>query len=132
MAEQERELAYSIGKFRKALDRFSEALKQEKNDLKVDASIQRFEFTFELAWKTAKRALLLEGIICKTPRECLKESFRLGLLQDEEKWLAMLDDRNAMSHIYSEEEARVIYGRLPDYQPIFEAFLVAIKNRFGL
>ena len=132
MANRERELAYSVSKFQKALDRFGEALKQKKNELKVDASIQRFEFTFELAWKTAKRALLLEGIICRTPRECLKECFRLGLIEDEEKWLTMLDDRNAMSHIYYEKAALAIYHRLPGYQPIFKAFLDEIKNRFGL
>ena len=132
MANRERELAYSVGKFQRALDRFSEALKQQKNDLKVDASIQRFEFTFELAWKTAKRALFLEGIICRTPRECLKECFRLGLIEDEEKWLTMLDDRNAMSHIYYEKAALEIYRRLPDYRPILGAFLTAIKDRFGL
>ena len=98
----------------------------------MDACIQRFEFTFELAWKTAKRALWVEGIICKTPRECLKECFRLGLIRDEENWLAMLDDRNAMSHIYSEEEARIIYARLPDYLKAFENLFVMIKDRYGL
>ena len=132
MANREKELAYSVGRFRRALDRFSEALQQEKNDLRIDASIQRFEFTFELAWKTAKRALLVEGIICKTPRECLKESFRLGLIKNEEEWLAMLDDRNAMSHIYSEEEARIIFARLPDYLKAFENLYRAIKQKFGL
>ena len=132
MADREKELAYSVGRFRKALDRLAEALAKEENDLKADASIQRFEFTFELVWKTIKRALLVEGIICKTPRECLKESFRLGLISDEENWLAMLDDRNAMSHIYSEEEARIIYTRLPDYQQVFENLFARIRDRYGL
>ena len=132
MADREKELIYSAGRFRKALDRLMEALAREEDDLKVDACIQRFEFTFELAWKTVKRALLVEGIICKTPRECLKESFRLGLIRDEENWLAMLDDRNAMSHIYSEEEARIIYTRLPDYQQAFENLFARLRNRYGL
>lgn len=132
MADQGKELTYSVSRFRKALDRLAEALRKKEDDLKVDACIQRFEFTFELAWKTAKRALWVEGIICKTPRECLKECFRLGLIRDEENWLAMLDDRNAMSHIYSEEEARIIYARLPDYLKAFENLFVMIKDRYGL
>jgi len=132
MADREKELSYSVSRFRKALDRLTDALAKEDTDLKVDACIQRFEFTFELAWKTVKRALLVEGIICKTPRECLRESFRLGLIVDEEKWLAMLDDRNAMSHIYSEEEARIIYARLPDYQKAFKSLLLAINDKYGL
>jgi len=132
MADQGKELTYSVSRFRKALDRLAEALRKKEDDLKVDACIQRFEFTFELAWKTAKRVLWVEGIICKTPRECLKECFRLGLIRDEENWLAMLDDRNAMSHIYSEEEARIIYARLPDYLKAFENLFVMIKDRYGL
>jgi len=132
MVDQGKELTYSVSRFRKALDRLAEALRKKEDDLKVDACIQRFEFTFELAWKTAKRVLWVEGIICKTPRECLKECFRLGLIRDEENWLAMLDDRNAMSHIYSEEEARIIYARLPDYRKAFENFSVMIKERYGL
>jgi len=132
MADREKELVYSAGRFRKALDRLSEALGREEDDLKIDASIQRFEFTFELAWKTMKRALFVEGIVCKTPRECLRESFRLGFINDEEKWLNMLDDRNAMSHIYYEKEARTIYDRLPDYQRAFENLFTAIRGKYGL
>ena len=132
MADREKELAHSISRFRKALDRLTKALAKEESDLKADASIQRFEFTFELVWKTIKRALLVEGIICKTQRECLKESFRLRLISDEENWLAILDDRNAMSHIYSEEEARIIYTRLPDYRQVFENLFTAISKRYDL
>ena len=132
MADRLKELSYSTSRFLKALKRLSEALDKEEDDLKIDASIQRFEFTFELAWKTIKRALLIEGIVCKTPRECLKASFRLGLIDSEEEWLDMLDDRNAMSHIYSEEEARIIFARLPDYLEAFENLYNAIKQRFGL
>ena len=37
-----------------ALERLSEALAAPKTDLNRDASIQRFEFTFELFWKSLK------------------------------------------------------------------------------
>jgi len=132
MADREKELAYSLFKFQKALKRLAEALAKEDDDLKVDASIQRFEFTFELAWKTMKRALLVEGIYCRTPRECLREGFRLGLIVREDDWLAMLDDRNAMSYIYSEEEAQTIFSRLPVYQQAFESLLNTLRKQYDL
>jgi len=40
-----------LGSFNKALGRLAEALDAPASDLVRDASIQRFEFTFELAWK---------------------------------------------------------------------------------
>jgi hypothetical protein len=37
-----------------------------------------------------KRALEYEGFTPKTPRESLKEAFRVGWLHDEAVWLDML------------------------------------------
>ncbi len=46
-----------VCQFERAVDRISDALAQERNDYIRDAAIQRFEFTFELAWKTLKAFL---------------------------------------------------------------------------
>lgn len=130
MDERLKEITYSLGKFNQAITRLGEAVAENESDLKIDATIQRFEFTFELAWKTLKRALLYEGEICKTPRECLKTAFRLGLLQDEETWLSMLDDRNAMAHIYDETAAKEIFSRISDYYTVFIELVKKLKNKY--
>ena len=58
-----------------ALSRLGEALQIENPDqLYVDGTIQRFEFTLELYWKTLKRLLATEGIETDTPKTTLKEA----------------------------------------------------------
>jgi hypothetical protein len=61
----------------------------------VDGTIQRFEFTFELFWKALRRFLQREGIDTGSPRSTLRHTYRRGLLDHEQLWLDMLDDRNA-------------------------------------
>ena len=48
--------------FGKALGRLEEALQAPTSDLARDASIQRFEFTFEPAWKSATTAAAPDGL----------------------------------------------------------------------
>ena len=102
--------------YENALSRLREALSEEisKNPLAVDGTIQRFEFTFELAWKLAKAILERGGVQLKTiyPRSIIKETFAAGIITDEMGWLKMLDDRNETSHIYNEEHALKIYERI--------------------
>lgn len=53
-----------LADYQKALFRLKEALEQDiSNSLLYDAVIQRFEFTYELAWKLLKAYLELEGIL---------------------------------------------------------------------
>jgi nucleotidyltransferase substrate binding protein (TIGR01987 family) len=82
-----------------ALERLREALQEpEANKLAVDGTIQRFEFVFELYWKTLKRLLAWEGIQTQTPRETLQRAYQAGWLADETAWLQMLRDRSQTSH----------------------------------
>ena len=46
----------------KAVKQFKKGLTQVKDQLDRDGAIQRFEFTFELIWKTLKRILDFKGI----------------------------------------------------------------------
>ncbi|MGV2333191.1 MAG UNVERIFIED_CONTAM: nucleotidyltransferase substrate binding protein [Planctomycetaceae bacterium] len=78
----------------------------------IDASIQRFEFCFELFWKTLKLILEIQGISCSFPKEVLKSAYQGKLIDDEKIWLNMLHDRNKTSHIYDEQEADRIYGEI--------------------
>jgi nucleotidyltransferase substrate binding protein (TIGR01987 family) len=70
--------------------------------LEMEGLIQRFEYTFELSWKTLKDYLEAQGIPTAFPREVIKQAFKTGLLVDGETWLEMLEVRNQLSHTYDE------------------------------
>ena len=74
-----------------------------------DGTIQRFEFTTELAWKTVREYLLNEGMTdINTPKSVMKEAFAAGVIDDEQGWLQILNDRNGTSHIYDESRADAV------------------------
>jgi len=110
-----RENRSKLVNFSKALLRLEEGLAEYKDDntLLRDGIIQRFEFTFELAWKAMKEVFEDEGLIgLNTPKSVLKEAFAMGIIVDEKLWINMLSDRNATSHIYSESVATEICNNI--------------------
>ncbi|MCG2725954.1 MAG: nucleotidyltransferase substrate binding protein [Elusimicrobia bacterium] len=109
---------------KKSLERLKEILGEKRTIANRDSAIKRFEFTVELTWKTMQKFLRNQKIICRSPKECLKESFKIGLIKDNPIWLEMLDDRNLTVHTYDEKLADEVYDRLSNYLPLFEE----IKN----
>lgn len=110
--------------------RLEEGSKQGKTELEIDGVIQRFEFTFELLWKTLKLYLKEMGIKCYSPKECLKEAFRHGLFIEDQIFLNMLKDRNKTTHIYNEEDSRKIFDRIKsDYYPAIDKLIKELSNR---
>lgn len=107
--------------FAQSLERFSEILREVKTVANRDSAIKRFELTFELAWKSAKAWAGGQGVVCRSPRDCFAQMFRLGLLADDPLWLRMIEDRNLSVHTYNEKLAEEIYARLKSYLPLFAA-----------
>ena len=102
--------------FKKSTNRLNEALKEEATNLEIDGILHRFEFTFELAWKTMKDCLEDQGIVSrvKTPREIIKEAFAAGLIENGEIWMDMMISRNELSHLYDEETSREIFDDIKE------------------
>ena len=73
------------------------------NQLEKEGVVQRFEYSFELAWKTVKDYLEENGIlfVTVTPRQVLKDGFAAKVIADGQVWIDMLDHRNLLSHTYS-------------------------------
>lgn len=120
---------YILSNFENALARLSEAVKETKTELEKDGVIQRFEFTFELSWKLMKVYLENQGIICDSPKSCLKGAFEVRLIDDEKNWLKMLEDRNLSVHIYNKKTAVEIFKRIKKYYVReFKSLLEKIKK----
>lgn len=75
-----------------------------------DGVIQRFEFTFELAWKSLKEYMTDQGVTTNLqfPKQVLKEAYAAGIISHESVWIDMLTSRNITSHIYDDKQATAI------------------------
>jgi nucleotidyltransferase substrate binding protein (TIGR01987 family) len=110
----ERALRQLLDSLNASLERLGEALAvPEDRPLAVDGTIQRFKFTFELFWTAVRRLRAGQGVEANSPRAVLQQADRLGWLDDEERCLKLLEDRNLTSHTYREGLAREIYRRIP-------------------
>ena len=91
--------------YNRALFLLSDALKDGSEKLSLlekEGTLQRFEFTFELAWKLMKDYLEESGIIINpiTPKQVIKQAFTAKIISDGQVWIDMLLSRNLMSHTY--------------------------------
>lgn len=107
--------------FAKAVDSLETGVKKysEQPDDKLyrDAVIQRFEFTFELAWKVLKEYMSEQGILLNVtfPKSVLKEAYSHEIIRNEQVWLDMLKSRNLTSHTYDEKTADEIASSVSRY-----------------
>lgn len=107
-----------VENYQNALKRLEEAIARYQtapNDtLYRDGLIQRFEFTFELAWKSLKEYMEDQGMVMTivSPRSVLKEAYAAGIIDNPDIWNEAVDSRNLMSHIYDEETAISIADRV--------------------
>ena len=97
---------YRFNSYRRAFLLLREALdKRELTQLEREGTIQRFEYTMELAWKVMKDYLEAQNVVLPqiTPRAVIRAAFEAKLIADGEAWMDALDDRNRMSRTCSFE-----------------------------
>jgi len=124
--------------FENALNRLNEAAEQSllhKRERTYtffrDSTIQRFEFTLEIAWKSIKTFLLEhEGVECRSPKGCIREFFSAGYLKETEVTilLTMIDDRNLATHTYHEALADEIFENIQNYLPLLSSIYITLKE----
>lgn len=115
-----------LGKALNRLEEISNKKATVENGL-IDATIQRFEFTFELFWKTLKAILEEKGVNATYPKDVLQESYQGGLIDNERLWLELLKNRNLTSHTYNEDLALQVYKdickNVPDIRTAYNKLL---------
>lgn len=111
-------LANKFDNFSKAVKRLNEAniayKKNSADDIYQDALIKRFEFTFELAWKTLREFMTEQGYQLEilSPKGVFAFAFQEGILSDETLWLDMLESRNLTTHDYGHELSQMIADKI--------------------
>ena len=117
-----------IKNFSKAVERLDEAIKAPATQLNKDATIQRFEFCFELGWKAAQVFLREQGIICKSPKDCFRRAADYGLIKSPEPWFKFLDARNLVSHTYNEKIANQVYRKTTTFPKYARSLLKELES----
>ncbi|MBQ9356254.1 MAG: nucleotidyltransferase substrate binding protein [Prevotella sp.] len=127
--EQEKDIRWiqRYTNFHKACMRLIEVTEADRymddlSELELEGLVQRFEYTFELAWKVMQDLLLYKGYeFMLGPNGTMKMAFEDGLISDHDGWRKMAKSRNTLSHVYDEEELlpiiQLIYN---DYAPLLK------------
>ena len=90
------------------------------SNLEQEGVIQRFEYTYELAWKTLKDYLEYNGVNITeiTARSVFKEAYSSGIIKNSEIFIDMMFSRNLLSHTYDFNKFRDILIKVKkDYLP---------------
>ncbi len=105
----------------------------DANGIYLDATIHRFEFCFELAWKLMQAMLNNYGIEADSPRGSIREGWKQSMIDNAEDWLYMSEQRNICPHAYSESIAWDIYEKLCNkYIDLLTDFELEATKRINL
>ncbi len=128
-----------MGKYENKLENFNKAVVKleevcnmydNKNEILRDSIVKRFEFTYELAWKTLKEYLVNDGIPMDipSPRNVFKLSYQFNIIDDEQLWLNIIKDRNVSTHQYNEDKINeLVEVIIKDYLNLF----IKLKDRLN-
>ncbi len=125
----------AIASLNTALDAYADTRQPEgsaEHELMRDGVIQRFEYTFELAWKMLKRYLEeygLERVDSLTNRDLFRVGHEQGLLRDAEAWLNYMKSRNLTSHTYDQATAEAVYRSAKDFLQDARFLLSQLRDR---
>jgi nucleotidyltransferase substrate binding protein (TIGR01987 family) len=101
--------------FERALSSLEEILELPKDTVVRDATIKRFEYTYELAWKMIRRHLKWTGEANAdglNRKDLFREAERIGLISNAEAWFDYTSARNETSHTYDEMKADEVYEEI--------------------
>lgn len=109
------------------------AAERDLSELEQQGMIQAFEFTHELAWNVMKDYFFFQGASQITgSRDATRQAFSVGLLEDGEGWMEMIQSRNQSSHTYNRATALALVERITSrYAALFEQFSERMKGRRG-
>jgi nucleotidyltransferase substrate binding protein (TIGR01987 family) len=117
--------------YRKAFIQLEKAVKMPSHsDIEREGLIQRFEYTYELAWNLMKDFLEEKGNSgIQGSKDAIRLAFNNGLITNGETWMEMVKSRRLSAHTYNENTANEIAQLvIREYYPLFDQFLNQMEN----
>lgn len=112
-----------------AFSRLKEAIPTVSNQLEKDGVIQRFEFVFELVWKTLKDYAEDKGRMdAASPKDAFRVAADLGIIEDPLPWFEFLKSRNEATHLYNEQKAGEVFSQIPNFVDAVESLISKISK----
>ena len=118
-------MTVSLDEFDRAVTALERVLSLPLDDVVRDASIQRFEFCIELAWKTARKVM---GTQATAPKQVVRGMLQNGLVDATEPWFEALDMRNLSVRTYNEEVAQEVYRFAEEFVTEFRLLLSRLRT----
>ena len=107
--------------YKKALAKLQDAVNEfleqgaAMKDLEVEGMIQRFEFTYELAWNTIKDFYENQGESgIQGSRDAFRMAFQRGLINDGQMWMEMIEVRKLTVHTYDDAISDNVSEKIKD------------------
>lgn len=129
--EQDIRWIQRFSNYRKALKKLNEAIDYIKinlidnsnenfdkskltlNEIIKEGLIQRFEYTYEMAWNVMKDYALFQGNTqISGSRDAIRYSFSINIISEGDLWMDMVQSRIKTSHTYDEETVDDIYYKI--------------------
>jgi nucleotidyltransferase substrate binding protein (TIGR01987 family) len=133
MNSQKPRWIYRFDNYKRAFSLLREAMEtletRELNALEKEGIIQRFEYTWELAWKVLKDYLEHEGVVLSkiTPASVIRAAFDAKIISHGDNWMQALDARNKMAHVYNMVEFEETIAALREtYFALFDALYMSM------
>ncbi len=113
MNDQDIRWEQRFANYKKALAKLSEVVETTDisalSELETEGLIQRFEYTYELAWKTLQDFLRNKGYLdIAGPNPVLTQAFQDGYIVDGDGWRQMKKSRELTAHTYNSDMAAAI------------------------
>lgn len=121
----------ALDHFARSLARLHESLEQPEDPFMRDSVIQRFEVTFETAWKAMYRWMRARDVdVDEDAHSVVPEGFKRRLIVNEKAWSDMRKFRNLTSHTYDEAKAIAVAAFVrADGVHLFEGLLDTLRKR---
>jgi nucleotidyltransferase substrate binding protein (TIGR01987 family) len=124
----EDKIKLQVEQLKKAVATLREAVGLAATRINKDATIQRFEYCFELAWKCMQSAVRIKGVEMYNPRDSIRAAAQAGFVANPEVWIGFLKARNLAAHTYEESTADEVYEAARQSLPELEALIQALSQ----